>query len=235
MAFTHGKNTDIWLDGADVTAYFHEFGTTATVDTAESTTFGASWKTFLAGQAVMEVSGSGYFDPTFTDIWHDIQQAVDPVVTYGLGGLTQGAFCRLVPVVETSYEEAASIGGLTSFDWSATSDKSPGLEGRVLTPLTAITGDGNGTNVNNGGATTTGAIAHLHVTSVSASDSIIVTIEDSANGSSGWATIGTFASKSAVGAERIVIAGTVRQYTRAVYDVTGAAVSITVGVALART
>jgi hypothetical protein len=80
----------------------------------------------------------------------------------------------------------------------------------------------------------TGGVAHLHVTSVSASDSIVVTIEDSATGSSGWATIGTFASKAAAGAERIAIAGTIRRYVRAVDTVTGSGISIIRAVALAR-
>ncbi|MEA2538466.1 MAG: hypothetical protein QOF11_2700, partial [Chloroflexota bacterium] len=50
-----------------------------------------------------------------------------------------------------------------------------------------------------------------------------------------WATVGTFASKAAVGAERIVIPGTIKRYVRAVWDVTGAGVSIPFLVALART
>jgi hypothetical protein len=107
--------------------------------------------------------------------------------------------------------------------------------GDVLHLLAAETADGNGAAVDQGAQTTTGGIAHLHVTGMSASDSIVVTIEDSANGSTGWATVGTFASKAAVGAERIVIPGTIKRYVRAVWDVTGAGVSIPFLVALART
>jgi hypothetical protein len=235
MAFTHGKNTSLWFDGRDLTPFFHEFTGTFANDTAETTVFQNAWKTFIPGLNALDVSGSGYFDPTMTDLTDALTATPNSVLTYGLGGLTQGALSRLVPIRETAFEEGANIGEAVGFSWAAISTGIPGLDGRVLAPLAAVTIDQNGTAVDNGAATTTGAIAHLHVTSVSASDSIVVTIEDSATGSSGWATIGTFASKSAAGAERIVIAGTIRRYTRAVDDVTGAAVSIIRGVALART
>lgn len=234
MSFVHGKDVDIWLDGRDITSYFHKLEFSADVDLADSTTFGNAWKTFIAGQAGAELKGSGYFDPTMTDLTTAVGASADSVLTYGLGGLAQEALARLIPIREVSFAETGEIGGLVGFEWSALADGVAGLDGRVLAPLAAVTADGNGTSVDNGAATTTGAIAHLHVTSVSAADSIVVTIEDSANNSA-WSTIGTFASKSAAGAERIVIAGTIRRYVRAVDDVTGASISITRGVALART
>jgi hypothetical protein len=235
MAFVHGKKAALLLDGLDISGYFHEVSLGTDIDTAEVTTFGASWKSYIAGQAVIAVEGAGYFDPTQTALTTALTASADSVLTVGPGGLAAaGDAVRTIQVRETSFAETADIGDAVGFDWSATSDTVPGF-GVLLEPLTAVTGDQNGTARDGGAATTTGAVAHLHVTSVSAADSIIVTIEDSATGSSGWATIGTFASKAAAGAERIVIAGTVRRYTRVVDDVTGASVSIVRSVALART
>ena len=121
------------------------------------------------------------------------------------------------------------------FSWSGKVDGQVGF-GKVFHPLGAETDDGSGTYIDGGGATTTGAIAHLHVTSVSAGDEIDVSFEDSANHVD-WLPIadGAFATADAVGAERLVIPGTIRQYVRAVWDVTGADVSIEFAVALART
>ena len=63
-----------------------------------------------------------------------------------------------------------------------------------------------------------------------------MTLEDSANGSD-WLAIsgGAFANLAVAGSERLVISGTIRRYTRAVWNVTGTDVSIVFGVALART
>ncbi len=97
-----------------------------------------------------------------------------------------------------------------------------------------MSADGNGTTVDDAAATIDGAVAHLHVTAVSASDTILVTIEDSAN-SSTWATIGTFTLALAATSQRITIAGTIRRYVRCVWDVTGTGISIPFAVALART
>jgi hypothetical protein len=66
----------------------------------------------------------------------------------------------------------------------------------------------------------------LHVTEVSADDSIVVTIESDDNADFTSATTRfTFASKAAVGAEYLArVAGPITDtHWRAVYDVTGAA------------
>lgn len=233
MSFVHGKDAAVLLDGVLISAYFDSGEFSAEVDTAETTTFSSSWKSFIAGQAAGTVGLTGYFDPTWNDLWDTIGDAPGAVLTFAPGGLALGSPVRLVKVLTSAYGESAPIGGAVTFSWDVTADGSVGT-GQVIAAATAITADTNGAAFDGGAATSNGAVAHLHVTSVSASDSIVVTIEDSANGSSGWATIGTFASKSAPGAERIAIAGNVRRYVRAVYDVTGSSVSIECIVTLSR-
>lgn len=234
MAFVHGRNASVLLDGADISAYFHAAALRASVDTGETTTFGNSWKTYIPGQSGGMYDFQGYFDPTWNDAWDNIGDAPGSVLTIGPGGAALGASVRLVKVLTSSYGETAPIGGVVGFGWGVTADGDIGF-GRIIAASAAITEDANGASFDYTAQTTTGGIAHLHVFSVSASDSIDVTIEDSSTGSSGWATIGTFATKSAAGAERIVIAGTIKRYVRAVYDVTGSDVSIECAVALART
>lgn len=234
MAFKHGKDTSVWLNGADVSEYFNAADLSVDVDTAETTTFKKSWKTHIVGQSGASLDLGGFYDPTFDDVEDTLNVEAGAVLSvFPGGGTADGSPGRMVAVHSTSYKESAPVGDAVAFQWSVLAN-GPVAFGNVLKTLSAVTADGNGTSFDNGAATTGGAIAHLHVTSVSASDSIVVTIEDSANNSD-WATIGTFASKSAPGAERIVITGTVRRYVRVVWDVTGADVSITFSVMLART
>jgi hypothetical protein len=235
MAFVHGKSAAALLDGFDISAYVRSGDFSAEIDTAETSTWSSSWKSYIAGNMKASVSLDGLFDtamaPNFTG---QIGDTPGGLLTFGPGGLALGAPCRLLQVIESSYGETASIGDVVGFTYEATTNTVLGI-GHVIGASAAVTADQNGTSVDLTASSATGAIAFLHVTSVSASDSIVVSIEDSSTGSSGWATIGTFASKSAAGAERIVIAGTVKRYVRVVDDVTGTGVSIVRAVALART
>lgn len=235
MSFVHGKNAAALIDGYDLSPYTKSGEFTAEVDSAETSTWGSSWKSFIAGQMQATVTIDGLFDAAFTpNFTGQVGDTPGALLTFGPGGLALGAPCRLLSVIESNYGETADIGDVVGFTYEALTDRQPGL-GHVIAASAAVTTDQNGTAVDLTAQSTTGAIAFLHVTAVSASDSIVCTIEDSSTGSSGWATIGTFASKNAIGAERIVIAGTVKRYVRVVDDVTGTDVSITRAVALART
>ena len=108
--------------------------------------------------------------------------------------------------------------------------------GNALVVPAAKTATGNSSALNNGSASSNGGVGHLHVTANSGtSQTLDVTIEDSADGSSGWATILTFTQVTTTnGAQRVAITGTVRQYIRAVYTIGGTSPSYTLGVTFAR-
>jgi hypothetical protein len=236
MSFIHGRKTELWAGGADISAYFRSLGLNFEADNPDTTTFRNDWRTFIPGLGDVTEEAGGLFDaahvPTWTAILGDLPAMV---LTTGPGGLHAALdMARLAIVASATYKESAPVGDVVSFDLGLHATGPLGF-GHVLEPLTAVTGDQNGTSRDLTAASSNGFIAHLHVTSVSASDSIVVSIEDSSTGSSGWATVGTFASKSAAGAERIVVAGALKRYVRVVDDVTGAGVSIIRGVALART
>lgn len=225
MAFTHGKGTIVLVDEFNLSAYFRNVDFSVDVDTAETTTFGSMWKAFLAGQVGATFDLEGLFDPTQTVIT-DLLPTTAALITVVPGGSTFG---RLANVLSTSVAESSPVGDIVSLTWSVLANGVAG-GGAVLAAPTTYTGDTNGSTVDGLAATTTGAIAHLHVTDVDTD--VDVTIQDSANAST-WATIGTFAQKSAPGSERIVIAGTIRRYTRAVIDLTGT--TTTLAVVMART
>jgi len=62
MAFLHGKGTAVVFNQSDLSSYFNDATITRTVETAETTAFGASSKTYIVGLQDGTVSLSGMFD-----------------------------------------------------------------------------------------------------------------------------------------------------------------------------
>lgn len=234
MAFKMGKDAAIWLNSLDLTGYANDLSFSADVDTGDTSTFGSTWKTSLVGQAAAKVDVQGYYDPATTQLPASIQNA--SVLTILPAGTAIGDNARLLATDTVSYAESSPVGDVVGFSLSTQANGAVGF-GYSLLPKTTITASTTGAAKDDGAATTTGAIAQLHVTNiVSATGSWVVTIQDSADGSTGWTTIGTFAAKTAVGAERIVIAGNVRRWVRYVNTVTGGTTpACTFALAFART
>jgi hypothetical protein len=89
--------------------------------------------------------------------------------------------------------------------------------GVALTPPVSFTSTTTGTGVDNGAATTKGGAAYLHLLLAAATDRYTITVEGATNSgfSVGLTTLATFTlNASALGSERIAIAGTIPQYTR---------------------
>jgi hypothetical protein len=91
---------------------------------------------------------------------------------------------------------------------------------KVLHALgSTVTSPGSG--VNNGGATTGGGMAYLIVTAITGTTpELTVTVEDSADGST-YATLLAMTAISAVGSEAKAKTGTIRQYLRVTWTLTG--------------
>ena len=62
MAFIHGKNTGVLVGGGNLSAFFNEASASQDVETAETTTFGSSAKTYIIGLKDGTMSVSGMFD-----------------------------------------------------------------------------------------------------------------------------------------------------------------------------
>ncbi len=87
---------------------------------------------------------------------------------------------------------------------------------------TAVTVDGDTANLNGGSPSAAGGAGYLFVTDLTGLDSVDVLIETSANGTTGWATAGTFAQVTATDSgERIELTDSLLQYARASIDVAG--------------
>lgn len=187
------------------------------VDMHDCTVLEDTAKRFSPGQSTSTFDVNGFIDTaTAAD---EAAWTTQQPLTYGPTGLAIGAPVTMVDALRAQYTVGSQVAGVSSFDVSGQADGFSDF-GVSLHDLGAETADASATSHDGAGSSTAGAVAHLHCTEFSGLTSIAVIVEDSANNST-WATIGTFATLTAVGGERLEIAGTVRRYVRATWDVTG--------------
>lgn len=242
----HGKKTRVLVDGNDLSNYLNQVDTDGSAPPLNSTTFQDIEMTYVGGVPDGKLSLKGLFwskadavDPLDRDAIDDILAAAlaaeaDLVVTVGHGDvLTQGDSVTLALGIEQKYSVTAPHDQLVSSMAEMTARG--GLRyGHVLLALAARTTSGVSAVFDGGAASTLGAVLHLHALAASAADTLDVIVEDSADGTTGWATIATFAQVTAKAAERLSIAGNVRRYLRVTYTIAGTTTSFTFVVALAR-
>lgn len=238
MAFTHGRNTNVWWNSADITGYLDATDLSIDVDTGDTTTYGKGWKTYLSGLVDATVGFGGKYDATAGSAIEGQLGTDSGVLTYAPGGgSTVGDRARLVSATGTTYAESSPVGDIVTFSWDVHSQTIVGL-GWVQHGFTEDTNTTTGTSYDGGAATTTGWTAHLHVSLVDGG-SWVVKLEDSADNSS-WAdvTSGAFTAATTATSQRLTSASgaTLRRYTRYTATRTGgsAGQGITFGLAIAR-
>ena len=77
MPPVHGKNTDVFIDGYDLTAWFNNAQISQSVDMADVTAFGNNVKQFLPGDSDGTIQLQG--------MWDGAVAAVDEVLSARLG------------------------------------------------------------------------------------------------------------------------------------------------------
>lgn len=237
MAFKHGRSGEVWLNSQDVSAFLMNAELESSVDTAESTTFKSTYKSYLPGDAIGKLTTNGYYDSTLTNVRATLQVAAGSIVMFAPAGATAiGDLTRSLLVNTVKYREGAKVGELVAFDWDVESTAVVGY-GVCLHVLGSenpgtITGTGDG--VMTSAANTTGAVATVHVTVLSAGTQNFK-LQDATTLGGVYTDIagGAFTAITAVGAQRLVIPGTIRQFVRCVATIATAA--CTYGVTVART
>jgi len=238
MAFVHGKNAAIWLDAVDVSQFFNDLSASVSVDTAETSTFGASWKTSIEGLAHGEVNCKGFYDKVNDAQLIAMIENGGSVLTTMPGGVAIGSAARLAKVHEVTVLESSPVGGAVLLTWAVQADGTIGF-GYILHPAaTTDSGTTTGASHDDAASSSTGWHAHLHVVAVS-SGSWVVKLQDSADNSS-WSDVTGAAFTAATGAtsQRLASAAvttTLRRYVRYVATVTGGSTpTITFGLAISR-
>lgn len=250
MSPVHGKKTRVFCNQYDLSRFFKSAEPNEDVPTIDTTTFNANAKTFIPDFAEGTLGLSGVWDSDAFDAVDNptgLDNQVDDVLQPALGGNTNqnwtvamdgvdvaGNPALLVSGKETKYSIQAPTNSLVSV---AAEIKSDGKmrAGVILAEAATRSATGNGSNNDGGAASTNGFVAIVHLYGITgATPNMVVTIEDSSDGVTGWATIGTFAALTALGHGRIDVAGTVRRYVRAKWTMTGGTQTETFIVSFAR-
>jgi hypothetical protein len=232
MAFVSAQSTRLLVGDFNLAAYTTQAGSTFTQEVHDTTTLVDTAKQFILGQETSTFTVAGLYDAAqHTDEASFKASSTPTPISYAPRGFALGREVWLVNSLLTEFATESSVSSAVAFQLNCQTDGGTDI-GVSLVDHAAITSDTNGTGVDGSASSANGGVAHLHVTAFSGFSSAVVTVADSANNST-FATIGTFTTVSGVTAERISIAGTIRQYTRYVVDVTGSG-SITMQVGLAR-
>src|SRR5574337_698379 len=224
-----GASAKVLCDLTDLSGFLNGADTAQDAQLLETTTYGAGYRTYLAGFKNGTASLKGF--------WDGSAGAVDAILAAALGsatgqvmtiapeGLTVGMRCKLLSARETKYAISTPVEGVVSVSAEVQADG--GIDAGVsLHALAAETGTGSGASVDNAALSSNGGVAHLHVTDVTAvgGDTLDVVVQHSTNGST-WVDLVTFTQlTTAKTQERIVVAsGTiVNRYLRAGWTKGGA-------------
>jgi hypothetical protein len=122
MAFRHAKAAALTLNTKDLSTFLDNLDMSFDMDTADSTTFGATWKSALAGIPSGKLDFGGFYDPTATT---GPGAVLYPLVVAGTavtalvypGGTTTGQALYTITTgcIVTSYSESSPVGGIVTF------------------------------------------------------------------------------------------------------------------------
>jgi hypothetical protein len=235
-----GKFTKIWVEQRALEAYILNANISSVFDEHEAGAYSED-KRYNVGRGDASVAIEGFLDDT-TDASHDAFKAISiasSLITIALGNNatpTVGDIAACFDAQQVNYDVSPALEDLVTFTADMKARGNP-IEWGVLLADATVTANGNQSSVDQAAQTTSGGVGYLHITSLSAGDTITVLIEDSANDST-WATLITFTlDGTAVDAERVATSTTetVDRYVRASYTVTGASISFPIAVAFKRT
>jgi hypothetical protein len=116
MAFVHGKSAVFKLDDSsgtlrDLSEYLEDASFPRSIETAETTTFGSSAKSYITGLTDATISLSGKFDATADGYLAGVVgQSATLSFEYGPAGSTAGLVKYSGECILTSYEVGATVG-----------------------------------------------------------------------------------------------------------------------------
>lgn len=119
--FRHGKSTAFKLDNAagtltDISTTLTDVGFPQTIETAETTSFGSSAKTYIVGLTDATISLSGNFDATVDAHLAGIAgQAATVSFEYYPEGNTTGYVKYSGEAILTSYEKSGAVGDVVQY------------------------------------------------------------------------------------------------------------------------
>lgn len=119
--FKHGKNAQFELEGTNLSNTLNEITMPREIETAETTTFGSTDKTYITGLADATVSLSGMFDATadsaISTIITNLKSGsiASASFTYGPAGSAGGSPKFTGEALVTSYEIGSPVGDVVTY------------------------------------------------------------------------------------------------------------------------
>lgn len=120
MAFRHGKNAVVTINAVDLSTFCDSLDLDIDIDTGDTTTFGSTWKSALAGIPGAKLALTGFYDPTASTgpasaLFAVITGAVPVAVVHKPGGTLSGQRTNSFNALITAYSESSPVGGIVSF------------------------------------------------------------------------------------------------------------------------
>ena len=247
--FVHGKSTAVYLDEFDLTSYFTDSSFSIENDTAETTAYGDTNKTYLLGIRGGTLSLSGMWSAGAGGSDEELQEIIgsttEPIITVREGAAAIGSRAVIAQANETNYSITNPIGDVVTVaaDFECTNSDITNLtfalaHGVQLTAGASIAHGSLGalSSVDNAASSANGGAATLHVPTNTISGGVTtIKVQHSANDST-WADLITFTNVAASTktSEIKAVTGTVNRYLRATASTAGSSGSITFMVAAAR-
>jgi len=240
MAFIHGKSAIILHNEFDLSSFFNDASTSRSVETAETTAFGSSAKSYITGLQDGTISLSGMFDGSANAIDAEMTDIIGSdsggILTIAVGGslaVSQRVISALGDL--TSYEVSAPVGDVVAA--SAEFQVDGGVGNAIsLHALSAETATGTSSSHDGTTSSANGGVAQLHVTANTMNNNMVFKVQHSADNTT-FADLATFTTVATTvkTAERVTVASgtTVNRYLRCSFTASGSG-SVTFHINFAR-
>jgi hypothetical protein len=117
--FRYGAKALVTVNAIDLSSYCDDAGLDVGIETAETTTFASSWKTFIEGLASAKFSLKGNFDPTVSTgpaaVLTGLIGGGAKTIVFNPAGTATGELKRTVSAILTAYAETSPVGGKVTF------------------------------------------------------------------------------------------------------------------------
>jgi hypothetical protein len=127
VAFKHAKSASLVLNTKDLSTFMTSMESSWDLDMADTTTFGSTWKSGLAGVPGGKLAIAGNYDPTATTgpgavLWAAFTGGVPVTGLVYPGGTAAGQALWTITsgCLVTAYAESSPVGGIVS--WTASID-----------------------------------------------------------------------------------------------------------------
>tara|TARA_R110000787_G_scaffold100231_3_gene205121 strand:- start:1615 stop:2367 length:753 start_codon:yes stop_codon:yes gene_type:complete len=247
-SFIHGKNTAVYVDEFDLTTYFNSSDLAISNDTAETTTYAATNKSFVVGLRTGTLSLSGLWSATTDGSDEELQallgNATTPLVTVREGAAAIGSKAILAQANELNYSISSPLGDVAaiSADFECSTNGTSNVtyalaQGVQLTLGASIAHGSLGAlaSVDNAASSANGGMGIVHVPTNTENGTTTIKIQHSADDSS-WADLISFTAVGATAktSQLSAVTGTVNRYLRVTAAGAGSSGAITFMVSFAR-